>query len=118
MNCAIIVQITQFYAIISYRNYAIYADIMQIIRSHYANKLRNIRRYYTDITQTLHRHYANTLSKINSDYADIMQCFYAIITQHYAKITQNYANSLRTTRKKHYANKFTQALRKYLLFTQ
>ena len=48
-------QITQFYAIILRRNYAIYADITQILCSHYAKKFA----IYADITQTLHRHYAD-----------------------------------------------------------
>ena len=112
MNCAIIVQITQFYAIILRRNYAIYTDIRQIMRSHYANKLRNICRYHdcADITQTLRRHYANTLRKIHRHYADITQCFYAIITQHYANITQivytQHANISQISLRRHYANIF------------
>ena len=116
MNCAIIVQITQFYAIELRRNYAIYADITQIIRSHYANKLRNIRRNYADITQALGRHYANTIRKIYKDYANITQCFYAIITQHhaknYAKITQivyaqhHDAIITQISLRRHYANIF------------
>ena len=64
----------------SRRYYAIYADIMQIIRSHYANKLRNKRRYYADIQ--VRRHYANKLCKTHKDYhdADITQCcFYCVI---------------------------------------
>ena len=36
MNCAKIVEITQFYAIILRRNYAIYADITQIMQKNYA----------------------------------------------------------------------------------
>ena len=53
-------------------------DATQIIRSHYANKLRNIHRYYADITQTLRRLYANTLRKSHN----FTQLYYAEITQY------------------------------------
>ena len=68
--------------------------------------------------QALRMHYANTLRKIHKDYADITQMFLRNYhTTLRKKLRKNYSNSLRTTCN-YYANKFTQALRKYLLFTQ
>ena len=109
-------QITQFYAIILRRNYAIYADITQIIRSHYANKLRNIRRHYAaiyaDITQTLHItqiHYAK-YTKITQILRNVFTQLLHNITQNYAVITQivyaQHAIITQISLRRHYANIF------------